>query len=74
MNKKTILNILLFSLLLTSCGNTSSPNSTSSVHTHTYSDKLLYDDTHHWYEVTCEHTEAINKEIHTFKSVVTNPS
>ena len=91
MNKKTILNILLFTLLLTSCGNTSSqsstisnnnstntnissPNSTSSVHTHTYSDKLLYDDTHHWYEVTCEHTEAINKEIHTFKSVVTNPS
>ena len=83
MNKKNILNILLFSLLLTSCGNTSSQsstisnnnstntnissqNSTSSVHTHTYSDKLLYDDTHHWYEVTCEHAEAINKEVHSY--------
>ena len=61
-----------------SYGNTSSQNSTnsssSSVHTHTYSDKMLYDDTHHWYEVTCGHVEAENKEAHTFESVVTNPT
>ena len=53
---------LLFVSLLVGCGDISSP---SSVHTHTYSDKILYDDTHHWYEVTCGHDDAVNKITYT---------
>ena len=68
MRKLKYTTFLLFIPLLIGCVNTSS---SSSVHTHTYSDKMLYDDTHHWYEVTCEHDDAANKEAHTFKSVIT---
>ncbi|MBQ7387630.1 MAG: hypothetical protein IJW03_05650 [Clostridia bacterium] len=33
-------------------------------HVHTFSDNYSYDDTHHWKNVTCEHTGAKVTEIH----------
>ena len=52
----------------------STNSSSSSLHTHTYSDKLLYDDTHHWYEVTCEHDDAANKELHNYSTTEIEPT
>ena len=63
MKKFRYTTFLLFVSLLVGCGDISSP---SSVHTHTYSDKILYDDTHHWYEVTCGHDDAVNKIAHSY--------
>ena len=62
---------LLVVSLLVGCGNISS---SSSVHTHTYSDKMLYDDTHHWYEVTCGHDDAANKVLHNYTTTVIEPT
>lgn len=39
---------------ITSCG----PQ--EELHTHTFSEEWTYDDTHHWHEATCEHSDEID--------------
>ena len=72
--KRKILSLIvtLFSTLgvaLSSCSNT-----TTSTHEHTYSSSYEYDDTHHWHPSTCGHNVVSDKEKHTFKEEVTDPT
>ena len=58
------------SVTLTSCG----PQEES--HTHTFAEEWTYDDTHHWHEATCEHSDEIDSYAeHTWDSgEVTTPA
>ena len=72
--KRKILSLIvtLFSTLgvaLSSCSNT-----TTSTHEHTYSSSYEYDDTYHWHPSTCGHDVVSDKEKHTFKEEVTDPT
>lgn len=45
--------LVMVSLALAACG-------TGSIqHTHTFSETLSYDETHHWYAATCEHADEV---------------
>ena len=36
-------------------------------HVHTYAEERSFDDTHHWYAATCEHSDEVkDKAVHTW--------
>lgn len=39
-------------------------------HTHTYATEWKYDETQHWHETTCGHSDAEQREDHTFGDIV----
>ncbi len=79
---------LTFGFALTSCDSLGENNSTSNsestsetndgnsatTHEHTYSSSYEYDDTYHWHPSTCGHNVVSDKEKHTFKEEVTDPT
>lgn len=48
--------VLVLAMLsfLVACDNKSTPP-----HEHTFADKLIHNETHHWYPATCEHTDEV---------------
>ena len=56
-----------------SISNSNDDTSTSS-HEHTFSRSYEYDDTYHWHPSTCGHNVVSEKEKHTFKEEVTDPT
>ena len=69
--KRTSLFLFLVSFLLTGCnqqsGTANSENNKTEEHTHEFSSDFKYDNSHHWHEATCEHTELTQGlEEHTF--------
>ena len=43
------------------------------IHTHTYSDKWSFNETHHWKDATCEHKEQVSgKAEHAFSEWISN--
>ena len=65
--KKKFFILFVFSLFVISCQNS------SRFHTHTFSSEWYYDNTYHWHEATCEHTNEISaKARHSFGSYTSN--
>ena len=79
---------LIFGMATTGCSQTNPNSATSndssisnsnddtstSTHEHTYSSSYEYDDTYHWHPSTCGHNVVSDKEKHTFKEEVTDPT
>ena len=73
--KKRLLSLLLTAsvsvtalLGLSSCGKEEEMPEEPKEHTHTYSEKYIFNSNHHWYPATCEHTEEIKgREEHTIQ-------
>ena len=65
--------VLVLAMLsfLVACDNKSTPP-----HEHTFADKLIHNETHHWYPATCEHTDEVkDKAEHTWDDgKVTTPA
>ena len=60
--------VLVLAMLsfLVACDNKSTPP-----HEHTFADKLIHNETHHWYPATCEHTDEVkDKAKHTWDAGV----
>ncbi len=54
---------------------TGNDNSTSTIHTHTFDETIWeYDDDYHWNKSTCGHEVVDNKEMHSFKEMVVDPT
>ena len=66
--------VLVLAMLsfLVACDNKSTPPP----HEHTFADKLIHNETHHWYPATCEHTDEVkDKAEHTWDDgKVTTPA
>ena len=79
---------LIFGMVTTGCSQTNPDSATSndssisnsnddtstSSHEHTFSRSYEYDDTYHWHPSTCGHNVVSEKEKHTFKEEVTDPT
>ena len=79
---------LIFGMATTGCSQTNPDSATSndssisnsnddtstSSHEHTFSRSYEYDDTYHWHPSTCGHNVVSEKEKHTFKEEVTDPT
>lgn len=70
MKKRLLATLVAVCILgLTSCGKTPEPTPTPAPHEHTFSDEWKSDETHHWHEATCEHTDEVsNKGEHTYNA------
>lgn len=54
--------VLVMLSLVVACDNKSTPP-----HEHTFADKLIHNETYHWYPATCEHTDEVkDKAMHTW--------